>query len=479
VLSLCERRHVKFLIGDNKMSIIVDALERVQSDRKESQEKYTTGAFAIDEGHEQTTDDEYHSKSYTKLFVAGLVIILCFNIYWIYEKSIQEQGPFSEEFDYSTSIPNVTTVNESKIKSTIGQITLEESEEIDEEFLSTFDNETENEIEKTIPINTTLSIIEEPVKTQNITPTPKHNPQWLDIGKQAFQDKGLEKAITHWKQGFIKQDSKMPIISIMINRVPEHASNTLKKLYENQIDAFSIQGLFKGKPAYFTLALYHENTSLNAMENIEQLLGTKPFKSTQQFIQEKINKLSNPPVIVEKSIDKKTPPTIPLKTKTVIKPKKISSKKRILLGQEAVISGDYRKAILTLRPVLFNNKANWEVLFWIGSAKLGLGLYNEADDYFKNALALNSEIPQLWTQRAIIAQEKNNHIAALKFLHKAQTLSPNAPEIILNIAYSNDALGDRNGAVYAYREFLSLTRNNTLFAQQRQAVNFRLEELGF
>jgi Flp pilus assembly protein TadD len=115
----------------------------------------------------------------------------------------------------------------------------------------------------------------------------------------------------------------------------------------------------------------------------------------------------------------------------------------------------------------------------MGSAKLGLGLYNEADDYFRNALTLNSEIPQLWTQRAIIAQEKNKHIIALNYLNKAQKLSPNTPEIVLNIAYSNDALGDRNGAILAYREYLSLTQGKTLFVQQRKAVTSRLKELGF
>ena len=461
------------------MSIIVDALERVQSDRQETHERFGSGAFEIHDGNDENLDNENPSKSYTKLIVGALLIVFFFNIYWIFQKSNQDQIPFSEEFENSTTIPKVTTINESKTELNIGQIPLEESEEVDAEFLAAFDDDTVNEIEKVAPIEPAQTIIEKPIKIQKTPPIPELIPEWLRLGKQAFQSKGLEQAITHWKQGFAKQDSKMPIISIMINRVAEHASSTLKKLHENQIDAFSVQGLFKSKPAYFTLALYNKETALNTMANIEQVVGAKPFKSTKQFVQEKINQLNNPSTITTKSKVKKAEPIKAAKTKITIKPKKISNKKRILMGQEAVISGDYRKAILTLRPVLFNNKANWEVLFWIGSAKLGLGLYDEADDYFKNALALNAEMPQLWTQRAIIAQERNNHIAALKFLHKAQTLSPSAPEIILNIAYSNDALGDRNGAVFAYREFLAITRGNSLFAQQRQAVNFRLEELGF
>jgi len=461
------------------MSIIVDALERVQSDRH-IERKYESGAFEVVDEQEHYENNENTGKPYTRVIVGSLIFILCFNVFWIYKKSNQDKMPFSEDFEELSTVSELATVNETGLDQNIGQIPLEESEEVDADFLSAFD------IEEIASVEPTKNLTQEPKIEEK---PPNISPLWLTTGKEIFSNQGLKQAIVSWEKGFITLDSNTSIISIMINRVPKLASDALEKLHENKIDAFSVQGIFKGKPAYFTLALSPKESAVDMMLNIEQLTKEKPFKSTQSFVQERVEQLKNfvPPIKKAAKKIQQTPKSTPKivetvkteKIKKTIISKKLSDKKRLLLGQEAVINGDYRDAILKLRPVLFNTKANWEVLFWIGSAKLGLGLYNEADDYFKNALTLNAEMPQLWTQRAVIAQEKNNHIAALKFLHKAQTLSPNAPEIILNIAYSNDALGDRNGAVYAYREFLSTTRGNTQFAQQRQAVNFRLEELGF
>ena len=607
------------------MSIIVDALERVQTDRQDSKTPYHITAVP---NEDPFANDEYselnQSKTYIKIIIVSLVLVILANVYYMYQKNNHNENPFSSDFKDSTFASEMETINEVDLSSSIGQISLDESEKVDSEFLTAFKDDkatpltedfeiTEKPLDTQIPTSLTiiaptlrrfneptLESISNTALTSKITPnltslkplitssktvtinklsnTPKtispeshaintntkprpetfvqksndllllpeqklstielvkssapepepepepikpskrtivsstktianttpfkantniidskktallNSPDWLLSGSKIFHSQGLKPAIETWNKGFSSLKPKTPVISIMINRVPEHATDALIKLHQNKIDAFSVKGLFKGKPAFFTLALSDKNNSPNIIDKIEQVVGGKPYKSSQRYIQKRIDKMYNqniPPVNTAKNVIPKKKNTQKLakvakvKSRQPIKLKKFSPENRLRLGQEAVINGDYDNAILRLRPVLFNNDKNWEVLFWMGSAKLGLGLYNEADNYFKNALAINAEIPQLWTQRAIISQEKDDHISALRFLQKAKTLAPNIPEVILNIAYSNDALGDRNGAVLAYREFLSLTRGNGAFTQQRLAVNNRLEELGF
>ena len=603
------------------MSIIVDALERVQTDRNDKKVPYHITDSPDDREKPFSNNNEAganHSKLYTRLIIASLILILLVNVFFMYQKPNKKS--LTSNFEGSNQFSEVETINESLPTFNMEHTQTEETEKIDDEFLTAFKDEesqaTEDDFEmkevtsnlntptsmtiiaptlqtSTTPIFTptmpvgmtskftsiqtlasanTLTSLETPMilPSQKIIETPKEEiitpiskkiiqpnpepkpklkselksepkplpksepkpepkialnqlpidkaiikpketiktqavkkpkklkkttsqkilptPSWVVSGTKVFHKKGLNKAVPIWNKGFSSIRTKKPIIAIMTNRVAEHASDTLTKLHKNHIDAFTVQGLFKGKPAYFTLALYNETNPKKLMGDIEKTIKGKPFKSSKRLLQKRINQLvkynakttkSVKKIAAKKKIIKKQAKIVKIKPIQAVKFTKVSPEKRLLAGQEAVINGEYNKAITKLRPALFYDDKNWEVLFWMGSAKLGLGLYNEADNYFKNALALNSEIPQLWTQRAIISQERDDHISALKFLQRAKTLSPNIPEVILNMAYSNDALGDKNGAVLAYREFLSLTRGNGLFAQQRQAVNSRLEELGF
>ncbi len=489
------------------MSIIIDALGRVQTDldHKNQMDDRSEAFSTLDEARPPSSSPDKRSKKPFVIIFFVVVVLAIYALFFLANNFSINELIEKKAFDVNTKIEDTSPTSHT---------TEQEFEEFDTTLESAFFDSTEEvrhseteplnhvvnispptlkepdlpKIEKTEPALAEVQespplpkIVDKPQKIR-VTPLPiekpiplislpepaikKTPPDWLSAGKAIFHREGLAQALPTWNNGFLSLAPKTPIISIMINHVPKLATKTLLALHENQINAFSVSGLFRGKIAYFTIALYADDPqkTANLIEQITSITKSIPFKSTQDFIHKRVIALFQNE-------------SHPKKTNNIIK--KMSHEERLRIGKELVLDGEYKKSIKILRPVLFNKKENWEILFWIGSAKLGLGLYNEADDYFKKALTLNLKIPQLWIQRAIIAQEKNEHRRALTFLQKAQALAPNSPEILLNIAYSNDALGDQNGAVFAYRDFLSLTRNNSQFFQQRQAVHARLEEMGF
>jgi len=142
---------------------------------------------------------------------------------------------------------------------------------------------------------------------------------------------------------------------------------------------------------------------------------------------------------------------------------------RLMYGTELVKDAQYAEASLIL-PELLNDSMDWHAWYWMGTASLMLGNLKDAENYLSEALARNGEIAALWVQRAIIEQESNNHHTALQLLNIAKDLDPDMPEISLNIAYSADALGNRNLANHAYGKFLVQTSKSPKHIRVRQKV---------
>jgi tetratricopeptide (TPR) repeat protein len=118
----------------------------------------------------------------------------------------------------------------------------------------------------------------------------------------------------------------------------------------------------------------------------------------------------------------------------------------------------------------------WESWFWLGTAQLAQGQMDAAGTALEHASRLNPGVAQVWVQRAIVAQERGDHAAAVRLLGEARDLSPNSPKIYLNLGYSNDALGLSAEAEKNYRRFLALTEGDEAYALQRKPVINRLEK---
>jgi len=137
----------------------------------------------------------------------------------------------------------------------------------------------------------------------------------------------------------------------------------------------------------------------------------------------------------------------------------------------ALSRGQYQQALAaleTLSPVPERRPDFWLVK---GSAHLGLGQLDAAEQAFASAQPLAPDNAQIAVQRAIIKQEKGDHASALKILQDAASRHPDVPEIFLNQGYSQQALGTLPDAIRSFRIFLRMTEGSPLYAEQRKAVN--------
>lgn len=117
---------------------------------------------------------------------------------------------------------------------------------------------------------------------------------------------------------------------------------------------------------------------------------------------------------------------------------------------------------------------NWRANFWLGTAYLLNGQLTEAAYALDYAIELKGDIAELWLQRAIVEQEKNNPGAALRLLNIALHFKPDYAEVYLNIAYAYEFLGKPDLAASAYARFLKLSSKNIAQKRLRQQILTRL-----
>jgi tetratricopeptide (TPR) repeat protein len=117
----------------------------------------------------------------------------------------------------------------------------------------------------------------------------------------------------------------------------------------------------------------------------------------------------------------------------------------------------------------------WEPWFWAGTAQLALGQLEAASSSLEHANKLNPGVAQIKIQRAIVAQEKGDHLTAIALLNKAGVLSPDSAQIFLNLGYSHDALGMTSEANKDYQRYLVLTEGDNRYEQQRLSILQRMQ----
>lgn len=150
---------------------------------------------------------------------------------------------------------------------------------------------------------------------------------------------------------------------------------------------------------------------------------------------------------------------------------------RLAHARHLIQTRRYERAVTTLRPLFVTPPKTWEPWFWLGTAQLGLGQWEEARNSLVEGLARDATVPQLWVQRALVSQQRGRFGEALDALRQAELLAPKFPEVQLNLAYSLEALGERQVAVTHYRTFLTLTEGNQAYHATRKKVLDRIIRL--
>jgi tetratricopeptide (TPR) repeat protein len=217
-------------------------------------------------------------------------------------------------------------------------------------------------------------------------------------------------------------------------------------------------------------AVLNQVPSRNIVSEPEQGLkhGMDKGKSPERVNQQTDTRLSSEPVEALKDSEQ-TPASLLLEEYEV--------KKQLDRARNLIRTGSYAEAIRILKTVIDRSGGTWDTYLLIGTAYLGSGELDYAEAYLNMGLAINSNIPQLWLQRAIVEQQRGNHEAALHILHETESITPDIPEVQLNIGYSHDVIGNKNLSVKAYLSFLRLTDGNPAYIIVRHKVLKRLQFL--
>jgi Flp pilus assembly protein TadD len=143
-------------------------------------------------------------------------------------------------------------------------------------------------------------------------------------------------------------------------------------------------------------------------------------------------------------------------------------------AQQLIRSGEYEDAVALLSPLFHDPPVNWQPWFWMGTALLGKGDMEQADQFFLSGLARNDKVPQLWIQRALVAQQRGDYQLAIHELRQAESLDADIPHIHLNMGYAYEQLGNDRMANQYYGKFLKLSENNPTFFSTRKKLYARL-----
>ena len=147
---------------------------------------------------------------------------------------------------------------------------------------------------------------------------------------------------------------------------------------------------------------------------------------------------------------------------------------RLHHAQELIRQGKYEDGVSLLSPLFHDPPVKWQPWFWMGTALLGKGETEQADQFFLSGLARNDKIPQLWIQRALVAQQRGDYQLAIHELRQAESLEADLPHIHLNLGYAYEQLGNDRLANQYYGKFLKMSEDQPAFFSTRKKLFARL-----
>ncbi len=201
---------------------------------------------------------------------------------------------------------------------------------------------------------------------------------------------------------------------------------------------------------------------------LEEKVMEEPFSSTES--------LHTSPAFLSES-EERVPVSgsIP-KVHQARNPSPVSLENSMRQGKYLIRAGQYEEALAALSTLFENPPEDWEPWFWMGTAFLGKGDLEQADQYFLSGLARNDKVPQMWIQRALVAQQRGEYQLAIHELRQAESLQPDLPHLHLNMGYAYDQLGNNRLANQYYGKFMQLSEGNPEFFSTRKKILDRLTQ---
>ena len=149
---------------------------------------------------------------------------------------------------------------------------------------------------------------------------------------------------------------------------------------------------------------------------------------------------------------------------------------RLAYGRLLTKTGRSDQAIRVLSPLTSQSSQAWRPWFWAGTALLLNQDLANAALYLDEAIARQGDEVAIWVQRAIVEQELDNPQAAIYMLQVADKIQGNNPAVMINFAYANEAIGEIDKAIVAYKQFLKLSTADITYGKLRSLVIVRLSK---
>lgn len=352
-----------------------------------------------------------------------------------------------------------------------------------------------------------------PVARATVTnPDPVVSPDWLREGWAAMSATKGEQALALWEAGLRSLPDTQPLI-VGYAYLDRHGMNTALSRRDPNWAAFAIrEGRFPrgGEPRYRLIVLPPSSASTGLNADVSALFGRADRVSagymkrrllvangasvpefparaeiTPEVTSQPVAAASLAPPV--KAPPKKVPqaapndsPQVTPKAATVAQSGSSIEDGRDWGGRSEAIreqlrQGAYGPAAEGAEKLSRDFPDRWEPLHWLGTAQLARGRLGEAENALERATALNPHTPHVWIQRAVAAQERQDHTAAVNYLREAEKLAPRMPEIFLNKGLSHDAQGQTNDAEKSFSRFLTLTDGVAAYAIQRKHIQNRLQ----
>ena len=155
----------------------------------------------------------------------------------------------------------------------------------------------------------------------------------------------------------------------------------------------------------------------------------------------------------------------------------LTADQRLVKARLLIEQNDHAEAIRVLHPLFASPPSSWEPWFWMGTAQLGIGELDKAEEAFMEGLVRDDSVGYLWVQRAVVAQQRGHYGKAMDALRQAELIAPDLPEVHLNLAYNLEYQGNVRLAHRHYRQYLSLTEGQSTYHTVRRKVLERVLRL--
>lgn len=148
------------------------------------------------------------------------------------------------------------------------------------------------------------------------------------------------------------------------------------------------------------------------------------------------------------------------------------------LAVELANAGKLAEARDHLQAALAVDSGDAQIWNNLGNVERGLGRADEAARAYERAIALDPRYPDPLNGMGALEVSRQRPAAALHWFERSIALAPRRHEARLNRGIALELMGDRAGAVAAYRDFLAHVANDREYAAQSRVARRLLGRLG-